>query len=111
MFGFLKKRHKNPSADDLSRLSEMACDEVREKWLYFNKVLQFKADVSLAEQIDIFSKPLSEFFQQKYPALLLGGSEIFWLSTFTAILESGTHPKDEVNAAVAQLQQKYGGKQ
>lgn len=31
---------------------------------------------------------------------------MFWLILFTAILESGTHPKDEVNAAIADLQQK-----
>ncbi len=110
MFGFFKKRDQFLSGEELSRLSQAACAEVREKWLHFHNTVHLKAELPLAQKIDLFAQPLSQFFQQKYPQLLLGGSELFWLTTFTAILESGTHPKDEVNAAVAQLRHENGGK-
>lgn len=84
--------------------------EVREKWLYFVDTVPFRVGVPFAEKSGAFAQPLSEFFRQEYPKLLAGGAEIFWLTTFTAVLESGTHPTDEVNAAFAQLKAKYAGK-
>jgi hypothetical protein len=110
MFSLFKKRSPLPSAEELGRLAASAADETREKWLYFHKTVHLKAEVPLAEKIDFFSQPLSQFFQDKYPQLLLGGSEMFWLTVFTAVLESGTHPKEEANAAIAQLQAKHGRK-
>lgn len=110
MFGLFKKRNQFLSAEELSRLSQAARAEVREKWLQFHHSVHLEAGVPLAQKIDLFAQPLAEFFQQHYPQLLLGGSEIFWLTTFTAILESGTHSKDEVNSAVVQLQAKYGSR-
>ena len=77
------------------------------KWIYFNETIHLKADVPLPQKIDLFVQPIQQFFQSKYPLLLLGLSEIFWLTVFTAILESGTHPKEEVNAAIAELKGKY----
>ena len=110
MFGLFKKRSVMPSAEELGRLAAAAADETRAKWVHFHQTVHLKAEVPLAEKIDFFAQPLSQFFQSKYPQLLLGGSEMFWLTVFTAVLESGTHPKDQVNAAVAQLQIKYGRK-
>ena len=107
MFGLFKKRSAMPSAKELGRLAVSAADETKAKWLQFHNTVHFKADVSLAEKIDFFSQPLSQFFHNKYPQLLLGGQEMFWLTVFTAVLESGSHPRDEVNAAVAVLQVKY----
>ena len=110
MFGLFKKRNPFPSAEELSRLSQLARGEVLEKWIHFHNTVHLKAEVPLSQEMDFFAQPLSQFFEQKYPQLLLGGLELFWLITFTAILESGTHPKEVVNAAIAQLQSKYGGK-
>ena len=108
MFGLFKKRLTIPNAEELDHLATAAADETRTKWLYFHQTVHLQPEVPLAEKIDFFAQPLSQFFRSKYPQLLLGGSEIFWLTIFTAVLESGTHPKDEVNAAVEQLQAKYG---
>jgi hypothetical protein len=110
MFGLFKKRSPFPSAEELSSLAASASTEVREKWEYFHRTVHLKAEVPLAQKIDLFSQPLSQFFHTKYPQLLAGGSEIFWLTIFTAVLESRTHPTEEVNAAVEQLRGKYAGK-
>lgn len=107
MFGFFKKRKSVPTAEELSALTASALEDVKSKWLYFNETVHLKADVPLSQKIDFFVQPIQQFFQTKYPLLLLGSSEIFWLTVFTAILESGTHPKEEVNSAIAELKSKY----
>lgn len=107
MFGLFKKRASVPSADDLRRLTASARDDVRAKWLQFNETVHLKTETPLSQRIDAFAQPIQQFFESKYPALLLGSSEIFWLTIFTAILESGTHPEAEVNAAIAELKSKY----
>jgi oligoendopeptidase F len=110
MFEIFKRKTKRLTAEDLTRLSETACAEVQAKWIQFNETIHLKEDESLAQKIDLFAQPISQFFQTKYPQLLAGGSEIFWLTLFTAVQESGTHSSDQVNAAVATLQGIYGGK-
>ena len=107
MFGFFKKRKSEPPADELSAQTASALEDVKGKWIYFNETIHLKTDVPLSQKIDFFVQPIQQFFQSKYPLLLLGPSEIFWLTVFTAILESGTHPKEEVNAAIAELKEKY----
>lgn len=107
MFGLFKKRQSTPTAEELSILAASALDDVKNKWVYFNQTLQLKAEVPLSAKIDFFAQPIQHFFQAKYPLLLNGSSEIFWLTVLTAILESGTHPKDEVNWAIAELKSKY----
>lgn len=108
MFGFLKKQPSVPSADELKQLTASAREDVRAKWVHFHQTVHLKAEVPLSEKIDFFVQPVQQFFQNKYPVLLQGPSEIFWLTVFTAILESGTHPKEAVNAAITELNKKYG---
>lgn len=107
MFGLFKKRDAAPSAEELKRQTGAAREDVKNKWVHFNQTVHLKADVPLSQKVDFFIKPIHQFFQSKYPVLLQGPTEIFWLTVFTAILESGTHPKDEVNAAIEQLRSKY----
>lgn len=94
-------------ADELKGMLVAARHDVKDKWVYFHSNIHLKADVPLSQKIELFPNPLQQFFQTKYPVLLAGPSEMYWLTIFTAILESGTHPKDEVNAAIADLQAKY----
>lgn len=108
MFGFFKKKPSVPSADELKQLTASAREDVKAKWVHFHQTVHLKAEVPLSEKIDFFVQPVQQFFQNKYPVLLQGPSEIFWLTVFTAILESGTHPKEAVNAAIAELKKKYG---
>ncbi len=111
MFGFFKKRSAAPpTTDELRQLSLAALDEVKAKWLHFDATVHLVEGAPLAEKIDVFAAPLAQLFQSKYPALLLGGSKMFWLTIFTAILESGTHPKDTVNEAIEVLRAKYAGR-
>ncbi len=107
MFGLFKKRQTIPSADELKRQQSAACEDAKNKWIHFNQTVHLKTDAPLSQKIDFFVQPIQQFFQSKYPVLLQGPTEIFWLTVFTAILESGTHPKDEVNAAIEQLRSKY----
>ncbi len=108
MFGFFKKKQKDfPSGEEFELLMANACEEVKAKWIYFNESIALKESVPLSKKIDLFAQPIHMFFTNKYPALLLGSTEIFWLTVFTAILESGTHPKEKVNAAIEELRTKY----
>jgi len=107
MFECFKKRPPAPSADELRQLTASACEDVKAKWLHFHETVHLQAEVPLSQKIDFFVQPVHQFFENKYPVLLRGPSEIFWLTVFTAILESGTHPKEAVNAAIAELKTKY----
>jgi hypothetical protein len=111
MFTFFKKRSPVPDKDSLSALSNAALSDVKEKWLVFDRTIQLNDSVPLAHKIDMFAEPLSTFFQTKYPALLSGGSQVFWLTIFTAVLESGTHSKEAVNDAVDSLSRRYAATQ
>jgi hypothetical protein len=110
MFNRFKKRSLAPDKDSLSALSDSAVADVKDKWIVFDRTVQLDDSVSLGQKIDLFAEPLSHFFQTKYPALLWGGSQVFWLTIFTAVLESGTHSKAAVNDAIAELRGKYAGK-
>ena len=107
MFGLFKKKPPVPSAEELKRLTALAREEVKAKWIHYHQTVHLRPEVPLSEKIDFFVQPVHQFFENKYPLLLAGPSEIFWLTVFTAILESGTHPKEAVNAAIAELRPKY----
>jgi hypothetical protein len=64
----------------------------------------------LADKMDLFIEPVHLFFERKYPVLAAGPASVFFMATFTAILESKTHPAAEINAAIATLESKYTGK-
>lgn len=107
MFSFFKKQKSEPTTEEISTLASSALEEVKGKWIYFNETVHLTSDVSLSQKIALFAQPIQQLFQTRYPLLLLGSSEIFWLTVFTAILESGTHSKENVNAAIAELKSKY----
>lgn len=101
----------SPQAADVAdqmKASLVECTEqIRVKWIGFNDTLKFKDGVPLAGVIEMFAIPVSQFVENNYPLLLAGGGKMFWMMLFTAILESGTHPKNEVNAAIAVLEKKF----
>jgi len=109
MFGFFKKRASLPTTEDVQLIAASARQDIKRKWLYFDQTIHFKAEAPLSEKIDLFAQPLREFVAKKYPLLLTSG-EIFWLTVFSAILESGTHSKELVNEAIEELQGKYGAR-
>lgn len=107
MFNFFKKRNSVPEMDSLAALSDSALAAVKGKWIVYDSSVKLNDSVSLGQKIDLFADPLLEFFRAEYPALLLGGWDVFWLTVFTAVLQSGTHSKEEINAAISQLRSKY----
>ena len=112
MFGwFKKKKSVEDITEVLSSQTESCVKDIKVKWIAFNNELAFKSDVGLDVIIDMFSQPIMQFVETKYPLLLSSGQsgEHFWMMLFTGILESNTHPKAEVNMAIEKLSLKYGG--
>ena len=107
MFEFFKKRLSASPTNDLEKSVSLALEDVKQKWLQFHEAVHLKEDVTLATKIDIFSQPIQQFIQNNYPVISKGPTEVFWLIVLTAILESGTHPTEEVNSAITALQAKY----
>lgn len=77
------------------------------KWRMFCETLPFKEDVPLWQRIEAFAQPAIAGMMQHYPSSKHAPPGMLWMMIFTAILESKTHPADEVNAAIAQLEAKY----
>lgn len=107
MFEFFKKRQSTATADDLEKSVSRAQEDVKQRWRQFHEAVHLKEGTTLATKIDLFAQPIQQFIQSNYPVVSNGPTEVFWLIVFTAILESGTHPTEEVNSAIATLQTKY----
>jgi len=105
MFRLFKKKRK---LDPLEDLLNLAIEDLGEKWISYTKTTRFKNAVSLSENIDIFTQPLVEFFKERYMTLYQFSGSIFWYTVSKAILKSKTHPQDEVNFAIKELDAKYG---
>src|ERR1700722_7511843 len=110
MFDFLKRRKQPPTTEVLSAQAAAAVEDIKAKWIYFHNTLHFKDDVPLAQKMDAFIEPIHIFFEKKSPVLAAGSASVFFMATFTAILESKTHPTAEVNAAIETLRSKYTDK-
>jgi hypothetical protein len=92
-----------PTSGELKAISAAAIEDIKAKWIQFDTVIKMKAGVPLSAKIDSFVEPITSFVDTKYPTVMQGPAEALWLILFTAILESGTHPKDEVNRAIGEL--------
>ncbi|HEV7285019.1 MAG TPA: hypothetical protein VGN75_09180 [Kaistia sp.] len=100
---------KADAVADVMKSQMVECtDAIETKWRFYTDTLKFKGNVPLSDVMDGFSMPILTFVKDRYPLLISGGASIFWIMIFTAAMKSGTHQKDEVNSAVAVLQQKYG---
>jgi len=89
-------------------LLNLAIEDLEEKWISYTKTTRFKNGVPLSENIDIFAQPSVEFFKKRYMTLYQFSGNIFWFTVSKAILKSKTHPNDEVNFAIGELDAKYG---
>ena len=109
MFGRVrnKKSQADALADELTSQTAECVEKIKAKWVYFNKTVKSKEGVPLWVMIELFAKPVQEFVEKYYPLLLTGPIFHFWMMIFTAILESGTHPRETVNQAIAELEKKY----
>lgn len=108
MFGIFKKRAKKElSTDELKAQMDKAVQALPGKWIEFHRQLKFKTDVQLSEIIEIFLTPAREYIVTQYPAFASAPNEVIWMIVFTAVMEAGTHTKEDVNEAVAILEAKY----
>jgi hypothetical protein len=107
MFEFFKKRQLAKAAREIDEQFKGAALGIGARWTEFVASVHFKSDVSLSQKIDSFAGPMHEWVAAKYPLVTVGPPGAYWLLVFTAILESHTHSRDEVNAAVAELKSKY----
>ena len=105
MFRLFKKKRKLDPMEDLLNL---AIEDLGEKWISYTKSTRFKISVPLSENIDIFAQPLVKFFKDQYMTLYQFSGSMFWHTVSLAILRSETHPHDEVNFAIKELDTKYG---
>jgi hypothetical protein len=103
MFEFFKKRQLARAAREIDDQFKGAAHGIKAKWIDFVANVHFNSDVSLSQKIDAFAGPMLEWVAAKYPLVAVGpaGAGAYWLLVFTAVLESHTHSRDEVNAAVA----------
>jgi hypothetical protein len=112
MFAWLKKKliptdEVTPLENQMRTEAAESVEIIKAKWIQFHNTVHLKAEIPLAQKIDFFLEPIHQFYEKKYPLLAAGPAEHFFLTTFTAILESGTHPTAEINAAIAQFRGKY----
>jgi len=104
MFNFLKrKKSKAPDLGETEVEMGELIEVLRAKWLDYYSLVRFKDDVSLTEVIEIFAVPAREFIFSRHPKYAAAPSEVVWLMILTAILESGSHPSEEVNRAIQGL--------
>ena len=95
------------SALHLQLMISSACQEISVEWVRFVRECESDDVMPLEENIELFVHRLRDFVDSRYPMLSPGSSGMFWLTALTAIVQSGTHPKSEVNAAIADLQLRY----
>ena len=109
MFGLFKKRKPtpSPSSDELKAHMDITTDALRTKWTDLHQQLKFKSDVPLSEIIETFIVPAREYVISKYPEFSGLPNQVVWTMVFSAVMESGTHSKEAVNEAVAELDAKY----
>ena len=81
-------------------------DDIKARWIWYIENIHVRDDVPLYLRIDSFATMIFASFNQ-----IEGLESLFWLSVFTAILESKTHTADEVNEAARMLRPKYVTKQ
>jgi len=103
MFRFFRKNRKLSPTQELLN---MAIEDVKDRWINYTQTSRFKNDVPLSENIANFAHPLAEFFKKRYLNLYQYDRSIFWYTVSMAILNSKTHPKDEVNLALKELDAK-----
>lgn len=101
MFRLFRKKRKSGPMEDLL---DLAVEDLKDKWIDYTKTFRFKNTVPLSENIYIFAQTLVGFFKERYLTLYQFSGSIFWYVVSTAILESKTHPKGNLNEAIKELE-------
>jgi hypothetical protein len=106
-----RRANEDPAAPQfgrqLNRMVSSACRDVAKDWVRFHRNPAVRDAMPLEERLERFVEYVQHLLDRKYPLLSPGSNGIFWLTTLTAIIESGTHPKADISAAIAALQARY----
>lgn len=103
MFEFLKKDVQSRTAEGMLAVLHIAREEIQEKWLSFNDGLTDDKETSLSEKMGLFYASMAKLFDEKYPILLLGDHDVLLPAVARAIYASGTHARNQIDAAIAQF--------
>ena len=116
----MEKRHFLPSSkrskdlashqDDLTAQMELCANQIRDKWVDFNRTFEVtpKGLGALSGIIENFAIPVQEFVKTSYPKLYAaGGPQAFWAVVFLGVARSGVPSKEAVNRALMELDAKF----
>ena len=102
--GFIDKlfgrKQKQGKADDTLEIMDEAIRFSSEKWLFFNRSLQFNESVGLYERIMTFMVPATEGLKKNFNTLQTAPEPIYLIIIAKGIELSGTHSKEEIENAL-----------
>ena len=91
---------RQPEAEKFLALMPRLVEVVSDKWLYFSNTLVFKEDIPLKDKIAAFSVPTMEGMSENVKGLKSSPDAALFLVIALGILKSGTHTKEEIEAAL-----------
>ena len=107
MFGKKRKSREDEIAEQLHAEAARVVEILTGKWVQFQTMVPFRADVPLADRIEAFMMPAREGILQNVPIMRMAPNALIWEMIFVAVIESKTHPADEVSKARETLAAKY----
>jgi hypothetical protein len=107
MFWRKRKPREEEIADQLRAEAAKVVEVLKRKWVEFQTLVPFRADVPLADRIEAFVMPAREGILKHYPIMHVAPDGLIWEMIFVAVIESRTHPPEEVSKARASLAAKY----
>ena len=107
MFWKKRKRREEKISDQLQAESAKIVEILKRKWVEFQTMVPFPADVPLTHRIEAFIVPAREGILKHYPIMRMAPPGLIWEMVFAAVIESKTHLPDDVSKARASLAAKY----
>jgi hypothetical protein len=107
MFWRKRKSREEEIGEQLSAEAARIVEILKGKWVQFQTLLPFRADVPLADKIEAFVAPAREGILKNVPIMRVAPDALIWEMIFVAVIESKTHPADEVSKAREILAAKY----
>jgi hypothetical protein len=104
--GWFSRKPQAPDIEaEVKAISDLCVEAFKLMWSGLNS----KADTpeALAAEIEEFSQSAFWFMFTKFPLTKQAPPYFLWLTVFTAVLESKTHPTAQVNEAIELLRAKY----
>ena len=91
---------KKSRADAVIAIMDEAVASVADMWLHYTSTFVFKPGVSLHDQIMIFSVPVSEGLENRFPELRNAPPGVLLLIIAKGVERSGTHSTKQIEDAL-----------